>query len=479
MDTTNTTRNGTAARSSASAAEAFIERNLGVRQVNKILHSFPSPRLWHEAEVPALDVVRARAASTHSRQLGLYVGMPYCIRTNPDRCGYCLFPVEVYTGNGDLETYFGYLEREGALYEGRFGSEPVRSIYFGGGTANLYRAEMYPRLMKLVRNVFAVAPDATITLEGIPQLFTREKLAAIKEAGMNRVSMGAQQLNDELNKLSGRRQTVEHVLQTIRWCTELELPCNVDLIFGWPRQTVPSMLRDLELLVSTGVHHVTHYELNVGGPTDFALNRRHELPSVAENLEMYRVSRDFLLSKGYRQLTAYDWEKGSDAPLYEECSRDFVTDMFGWGYAAVSALEGARPDDPSTMGWMWRNQTTVAEYFRSIDEGRVPTGRGFRQGPVDLRLSRLFSALQGMAVDRAAYRAHFGVDLVSEYAGAWEALVDRGFVTIDETYVRLVGDGVFYTPMIQTLLSRERIAELSASLRSRPRSLPLLPDELA
>jgi oxygen-independent coproporphyrinogen-3 oxidase len=458
------------------AARAFIDRNLSVRQVNKILHSFPSPKLWHEAEVPLRNVVRERRAVAAERRLGLYMGMPYCLRTNPDRCGYCLFPVEVYTGNNDLEAYAGYLGREGKLYEGQFGDEPLRSIYFGGGTANLYRADMYPKLMSLVRRVFEIADDAIVTLEGIPQLFTREKIAAIKDAGMNRISMGAQQLNDELNKLSGRKQTVKHVLQSIEWCAELDLPCNVDLIFGWPRQTVSTMLRDLELLVSTGVHHVTHYELNVGGPTDFALNRRHELPSVAENLEMYRVSRDFLLSKGYRQLTAYDWEKGSAAPLYEECSRDFVTEMFGWGYAAVSALEGV---GGAASGWMWRNQTSVADYFRSIEEGRVPIGRGFRQAPVDLRLSRLFSALQGTSIDLEVYRAKFGVDLLEEHAGSWEALRERGFVEVEGRVLRLVGDGVFYTPMIQTLLSRQRIAELTASLREQTRSLPLLSDEFS
>ena len=76
---------------------------------------------------------------------------------------------------------------------------------------------------------------------------------------------------------------------------EMGLECNVDLIFGWPHPTAERLARELELLLKTGIRHVTHYELNVGGQSDFALNHRHELPSEDENLEMYRVSRDLFL----------------------------------------------------------------------------------------------------------------------------------------------------------------------------------------
>ncbi len=458
------------ARSSIEAARTFIERNLNVRQVNKVLHAFPSPRMWQETDIPVRERLERRQASGESRELALYVAVPYCIRTDPDRCGYCLFPVEVYTGNNDLETYFTYLRREGELYRGLFSQDRIVNVYFGGGTSNLYRADKYPQLMDLLREHFTLPERCSITLEGIPQLFTREKLLKIKESGMNRVSMGVQQMNDELNALSGRKQTVKHTLQAIEWCQELGLPCNVDLIFGWPRQTVSTMMKDLELLVSTGIHHITHYELNVGGPTDFALNRRHELPSVAENLEMYRLSRDYLKSCGYVQLTPYDWEK-IDAPeqrLYEECDRDFrAMDIFGWGYAGVSQFA----DAGGRTAWTYRQHTSVKDYYRSIDEGRIPLERGFTHQEVDYRLSQLFRNLQGLEVDLDAYQRAFGVELLEEYAGAWQALGERGFTELDGRRLRLVGDGVFYIPMIQTLLSRERIAELSRSLHGQVQSV--------
>ena len=80
-------------------------------------------------------------------------------------------------------------------------------------------------------------PHIEVTLEGIPQTFTHTKLQAMKDCGVNRVSMGVQQLDDELIQASGRRQTSEQVFRTIEWCQTLDLPVSVDLIFGWPNQT--------------------------------------------------------------------------------------------------------------------------------------------------------------------------------------------------------------------------------------------------
>jgi oxygen-independent coproporphyrinogen-3 oxidase len=165
--------------------------------------------------------------------------------------------------------------------------------------------------------------------------------------------MGAQQLNEELNKLSGRKQKARHIFQAVEWCDELGLQSNVDLIFGWPRQTKDLMLKDLETLVDAGVRHITHYELNIAGSSDFALNRLHELPSVVQNLEMYHASKDFLESRGFRQLSVYDWDKPMPGDyVYQECVREFdTTAIFGLGYAAVSYFPGTVHDP----GWTWVN----------------------------------------------------------------------------------------------------------------------------
>lgn len=447
-------------------ARHYIETHLDKRQVNKIQHSFPSPRFWTETAVPVEEIITDRQhlqTVGRSSPVNLYVGAPFCIQTAPAKCGYCLFPVEVFTGNKDLERYYDYLRREVALYGDAFADQSLGAVYFGGGTANLYKADKYHQLMDLVRHLFPdTGPEVDITLEGIPQLFTREKVQAIKKAGMNRISMGVQQINERLNSLSGRKQTTKHVTQTLEWAREFGLPCNVDLIFGWPQQTVATMVEDLETVISWGVYDITHYELNVGGPTDFALNRYHELPSTLSNLEMYRVARDLLVSHGYEQITAYNWRKPGDPhsrPYEEGVSRRLDTmNTVGLGYAAITFFgDAGLPNGRSWSYIQWRN---VQEYKAAIDNGRFPVEAGFCHEIEDFQLSMVWRNLFGLELDRRAYQEAFGVDVYEQFEGVWKALEEWEFVRVTADNIRLVGDGPFYTPLIQTLLAEKRYETL-------------------
>jgi oxygen-independent coproporphyrinogen III oxidase len=450
---------------SSARAQAFLDSHLKERQVNRILHGFPSPRFWQTGAVSVPQVMQQRQIwndASHA-PFELYVGVPFCIRTDPDRCGYCLFPVEVFQGAGQMDTYLDYLQREGELFRNYFQDVSPESIYIGGGTPNLMRPQQYTRIMDIIREVFpGLSPHTPVTLEGIPQAFTREKLAYMKAGGINRVSMGVQQLNAELNQLSGRKQTEQHVFDAIRWCQELDLQCNADLIFGWPRQTLETMLADLERLVATGVEHIAHYELNIGGPTDFSLNRRNELPSVELTHEMYCVARDFLTSQGFRQLTAYDFQKVKDVSefVYEECERDSERhELWGWGFAGVSDF-GGTADHP---GWTYLNHRRVQDYFAALDRGEFPIERGFAREAVDLRLHTLFRNLQGMTIDRVSYARRFALDVFEEHAPVWQALLERGWCCVTTETIRLLGDGVYYIPLIQALLSKQRLEQLRAS----------------
>lgn len=447
-------------------AREFIESHLDKRQVNKIQHAFPSPRFWGETDVPVQETLKDRQ-KLHSMKLGapvnLYVGVPYCIQTEPGKCGYCLFPVELFTGNVDLEIYFDYLKREAAMYKEALQGVPLGAVFFGGGTANLYKEPKYHELMDLVRDLFPDIPAyVDITLEGIPQLFTRDKIKAIKESGMNRISMGVQQINEKLNSLSGRKQKIQHTRQTLEWASEFGVPANIDLIFGWPQQTVATMVEDLETAISWGVYDITHYELNVGGPTDFALNRYHELPSTFSNLEMYRVARDLLKSHGYEQITAYNWRKPGDPnsrPYEEGVTRRLDTmDTLGLGYAAITFFYDVALDEGRS--WSFINQRNLAEYKTRVDAGQFPVERGFRHAREDFMISLVWRNLFGLELDRTKYREAFEVDVYDVFEGVWKALEEYKFVEITDEKIKLIGDGPFYTPLIQTLLAEKRYNQL-------------------
>ncbi|MFC0842948.1 MULTISPECIES: coproporphyrinogen-III oxidase family protein [Streptomyces] len=444
----------------------YLDSHLGERQVNKIQHGFPSPRFWNETSVPldeiAEDRIRLREAHGTS-PVFLYVGVPYCIQTDPGKCGYCLFPVEEFQGNAALETYYGYVEREAEMYREQMQGSVLAGAYFGGGTSNLYKGPVYHRLMDMVRRLFPeISEQADLTLEGIPQLFSREKMQAISDSGMNRISMGVQQVNERLNSFSGRKQTTKHVIQSLEWARELGLSANVDLIFGWPQQTVDTMLEDLETLVSWDVYDITHYELNVGGPTDFALNRFHELPSTLANLEMYRAGRDFLLDRGYQQLSTYNFRRPGD-PAAHDFREGYTTrfdhlDTLGLGYAAITFF--GNPALASGRSWSFINQRNLAQYKAAVDNGRFPVERGYRHTAEDWLMMLLFRSLISTEIDRTQYAAAFGLDIYDKFATVWDALAERGYARITPERITLTGDGPFYAPMFSALIAEDRYREL-------------------
>ena len=128
--------------------------------------------------------------------------------------------------------------------------------------------------MELVRRACpGLRPDAEVTLEGVARLFTKPKLDAMRDASISRVSMGVQQFDRELLAASGRKQDLAHVLAMLEYCQLIGLGSNVDLIYGWPGQTVTHMLADLQVIVNHRIPHLTHYELNVAGRSDSARHR--------------------------------------------------------------------------------------------------------------------------------------------------------------------------------------------------------------
>jgi oxygen-independent coproporphyrinogen III oxidase len=463
----------------------YIDNHLDKRQVNKIQHAFPSPRYWAETDIPVQNVLEDRQ-KLHAMGLGspvnLYVGVPYCIQTDPGKCGYCLFPVEVFTGNIDLEIYFGYLKREAAKYKEAMKGIPLGAVFFGGGTSNLYKEDKYFQLMELVHDLFPDIPDyVDITLEGIPQLFNREKVKAIKDAGMNRISMGVQQINEQLNSLSGRKQKTKHVMQTLEWAREFGLAANIDLIFGWPQQTVQTMVEDLETAISWGVHDITHYELNVGGPTDFALNRYHELPSTLSNLEMYQTARDLLKSHGFEQVTAYNWRKPGDpfSRTYEEgVTRRFDSmDTLGLGYAAITFFSDVALEEGHSWSYInWRN---LNEYKAAIDRDQFPVEAGFRHAREDMIISMVWRNLFGLEINRSDFSQAFDLDVYAEFEGVWKALEEFKFIEVTPEKIRLVGDGPFYTPLIQTLLAEKRYRSLREKMVAEIQSPVFSPEEIS
>lgn len=459
--------------------KSFIEKNKTRHLSNKVLHAHPSPIMWKESFADE-QLLLLTNTTAKTKSVNMYLGIPYCIPTNPPHCGFCLFPTQDYKGKKELDFYLEYLMREAILYKDFYSNTNIESLYVGGGTPNLLNAKDYEKLISIIDFLFpTIDNNIEKTLEGIPQLFNEEKIKAIKGSGFNRVSMGVQQVTDKLIATSGRKQTQKQVFDAIDLFHKYELSCNIDLIYGWPKQTIDDMLYDPDVIVKSGIKHITHYELNIAGRSDFSTKQKQLVPNIDQKIKMYNVAKEFLLSSGYTQRTVYDWEKIdnnmliSEKYLYENNLRDWVNEdikntnlssMGGIGYSAINMRMQPLNSEINSISAM--NHRNLKKYYDSIDEGKIPIERIFIHDDEDVKLVWIFQSLQEMKINTKKYRSIFNEDIFDKYHDIWNVLLDYNWVKITDEFIYLIDDGEFFTPLIQSLLSQSRLNELTLKRQS-------------
>lgn len=468
----------------AQQVNEFLDKNRERHLSNKVLHMHPSPALWTtDLDLDAIDSNLAHRPQDET-YVNMYMGIPFCLPTDPPHCGFCLFPTEKYNGKASTSAYLDVMEQEAELYTDTYQGAKIESLYIGGGTPNLLQPADYARLIQIAERLFPKMDDKIEkTLEGIPQLFSEDKIKAIKAAGFNRVSMGVQQLNEKLITYSGRKQTNRQVFDAIENFHKHGLSCNIDLIYGWPEQSVEDMIEGLRSVVDAGVCHITHYELNIAGRSSFATKHKAEVPSIQQKYLMYREAKAFLLSNGFVQRTVYDWERRDDSTTelglspaeyrYEQNLRDALSDngspmrryMGGLGYAAINirANDGLSGDVPSIS---MMNHKNLTSYVEDVSARRRPIERAYQHNREDIRLCWIFQCLQEMRLDMRRYRQLFGSSILDDYETVFNAVHQEGWMeTCGDTLV-LVGEGEFHVPLIQSLISQSRVNEMTRPRRS-------------
>lgn len=471
---------------------SYLSRHQDRHMSNKVLHGHPSPAFWDADADPA--PLRASWADQPQQrtQVNLYFSIPFCLPTDPPHCGFCLFPTEDYRGKTATTHYLELMAREIGLQREMHQGSQLESFYVGGGTPNLLHPSDYERLMALADSLFPGQTEGIEkTLEGIPQLFSEDKIGAIKAAGFNRVSMGVQQLSERLIRYSGRKQTNQQVFDAIASFARHELACNVDLIYAWPEQTVQDMLDGLRAVVASGIHHITHYELNIAGRSDFALRQKQHVPTVSQKLEMYLEAKAYLESEGFVQRTVYDWERPEASLLpsglrasdyrYEQNLRDGLDAgnpdtrryMCGVGHAAVSVrAHRSLSGGPSVSSMNWRS---LSRYADAVQAGRMPVERFHVHTEDDVRLLWLFQALQEMTIDLDKYRANFGSEFLDDFAGVVEVLDERDWASVRGRRWQLSAEGGFFVPLIQSLLAHPRVLALQVASAQHTRGATRIP----
>jgi oxygen-independent coproporphyrinogen III oxidase len=365
---------------------------------------------------------------------GIYLHIPFCIR----KCAYCDFAS--FACGGVPEEYVDALIAEIDLVS-RGGEYPAvfDTVFFGGGTPSLLSGEQMERILSAVHEHFPVSADAEQSMECNPGTATREHLAAYRKAGINRLSIGLQSTHDVLLKSVGRIHTYRQFLDTLESARAVGFTnINADVMHGLPNQTMEQYLGTLNTVCDLGLQHISSYALTLEEHTPLYAQIENKLVKLPESdlvADMQDAGIDTLESRGYHR-----YEISNFALPGYECRHNLNYwrngEYLGLGLAAHAVVRKKR--------WTrTANVDTLEDYYRLLSRGKRPLAETIELHPADEMFECVMLGLRlTQGVDRAVFRARFGLDMADAFPDAMERLRKRGWAVESEGFIALNKKGL-------------------------------------
>ena len=291
---------------------------------------------------------------------GIYIHVPFC----QSRCAYCDFYSTTLLAH--REAYVDTVCRELRLRLHELQGEPIKTIYFGGGTPSTLTIE---ELRRILENIFHLSSFnfqlEEITLEANPDDLTEEYIQGLRTLPINRVSLGIQSFHDRTLRLVGRRHTAKEAIDAVHRLQQAGLTnISIDLIYGLPGETLDDWAYSLDQAIALGVKHISAYHLTYEEGT--RLWRMQEQGLVApideeQSVRSFELLREKLLAAGYEHYEISNFA----LPGYH--SRHNSSYWQGIKYIGIGP--GAHSYDGSNRRW---NLSSLTDYIATPHEEDVP-----------------------------------------------------------------------------------------------------------
>ncbi len=211
----------------------------------------------------------------------IYIHVPFCIK----KCNYCAFFSRACT-EPDWDKYEENILKEIKYWSRKLGKISIPTIFFGGGTPSLIPIKTFENIISTIKSNFNLDKHCEITLESNPGTLDKNKLSDFVKAGVNRLSIGIQSLNDDKLKFLGRIHNAEQAKDLLIAAQNLDLRVSADFIYGLPHETHQDIINTCKDINCLGLTHCSMYELTIEPETPFG-TMNLQLPSNEEMAEMY------------------------------------------------------------------------------------------------------------------------------------------------------------------------------------------------
>jgi putative oxygen-independent coproporphyrinogen III oxidase len=279
---------------------------------------------------------------------GVYVHWPFCL----SKCPYCDFNSHVRHAAIDEARYVRAFAAEIAATAARVPGRTVSTVFFGGGTPSLMAPETVGAILDAIGRHWAVAPDIEVTLEANPTSVEATRFRGYRAAGINRVSLGVQALDDAALKELGRLHSAREALDAVAIARSVFDRYSFDLIYARPRQTVQGWAEELARAIGEAAEHLSLYQLTVEPDTPFSLLHKAGklvIPDDDHGRALYDITQEVCAARG---LPAY--EISNHARPGAECRHNLVY-WRGQDYAGIG------PGAHGRLGIDGRRRATATE----------------------------------------------------------------------------------------------------------------------
>ncbi|MCF8477796.1 MAG: radical SAM family heme chaperone HemW [Pseudolabrys sp.] len=339
------------------------------------------------------------------QDFAIYVHWPFCL----SKCPYCDFNSHVRHGGYDETRYLRAIETEIASAAARTGGRTVSTIFFGGGTPSLMQPSTVEGILNAIGKHWTVTGDAEISLEANPTSVEATRFRGYRSAGVNRVSLGVQALDDQSLKELGRLHSAQEALDAIAVARTIFDRYSFDLIYARPRQTLDGWRTELKQAIAEAAEHLSLYQLTIEpGTPFFGLHKAGKLIVPDDDLgrDLYDLTQQVCADAG---LPAY--EVSNHARPGAECRHNLVY-WRGHEYAGVGPgahgrlnIDGRRyATETEKKPEAWLTLVEANGHGLTVDEKLQPNEVADEFLLMGLRLAegidpKRFTALSGRTLD--------------------------------------------------------------------------------
>ena len=387
-----------------------------------------------------------QANNQGERDLSLYFHIPFC----ETLCWYCGCTTVITLNHGQGTTYLDYLEKEVARMSASI--NPRRKavqLHWGGGSPTFLQPDEIRRLGAIIHRHFTFADNIEASVEVDPRRLTRDHIAALREIGFNRASLGVQDFDARVQEAVHRIQPREMTEQVLAWVRELGFSSvNFDLIYGLPFQTVESFNRTLDIVLSLEPDRLavfSYAHVPWVKPAQKILEQK-VLPAPEVKLQLLKAVIERLTENNrYVYIGMDHFSRPGDelavAQSRKQLQRNFQgysthggADIYSFGMSSISQIPDA----------YWQNEKDLPNYYGAVDSGRIPVSRGYIVTPEDkIRRETIMRVMCDFSLDYADMSRRLNLDFSRHFATELEML--SGFE--QDGLVNRSAAGMEVTPM--------------------------------